>query len=432
MSPLASDVKDAVVDAAGNAVPGGMPAGRWSGLSGAVRDLIYAKVAERLMEVDNGTVSAALLDALADGRLERDEIKGALLTAAAERAGGTEVAALLREALEAGPLNRQTAIRVIVAWGQSRIQDEALRSLFTELAGLVGTGSGSNAGEILDRVLRPSGIDAAVVGRVLGAVGDRRLDASEIVFLLTTLAAAAGGTASLAGAGSPLAKAEAVLQAGLPKGAEALLRKIVEEDWLGVLSALLGTLEVGVGGSLLRQLLGGELRGKAVSKLTELLEKAGLDEAGTVANAIVDIATGARSLFAESEEAGSGLTRPAEIALFREVRQVFFMAQLATFGGPLVPTGPDARPHIFAAAAIRFRTPLHALIPEDTNEETKQLFCNTTTAFLDRRFGSRMSSLFQDPERPVLAFDLDDLRPEDTSTVRSVFEKLFLRLNQTA
>jgi hypothetical protein len=43
-----------------------------------------------------------------------------------------------------------------------------------------------------------------------------------------------------------------------------------------------------------------------------------------------------------------------------------------------------------------------------------------------------MSSLFQDPERPVLAFDLDDLRPEDTSTVRSVFEKLFLRLNQTA
>jgi len=432
VSPLASTVKDAVVDAAGNAVPGGMPAGRWSGLSEAVRGLIYAKVAERLMEVDNGTVSAALLDALADGGLEKNEIKGALLIAAAERAGGTEVAALLREALEAGPLNRQTAIRVIVAWGQSRIQDEALRSLFTELAGIVGTGSGLNAGEILDRVLRPSGIDAAVVGRVLGAVRDRRLDASEIVFLLTTLSAAAGGTASLASTGTPLAKAEAVLQAGLPKGAEALLRKIVEEDWLGVLSAQLGTLEVGVGGSLLKQLLGGELRGKAVSKLTELLEKAGLDEAGTVANAIVDIASGARSLFAEGEEADSGLRKPAEIALFREVRQVLYMAQLATFGGPIVPTEAMARPHIFAAAAIRFRTPLHDLVPADTTEAKKDLFCDTATRFLDRRFGSRMTSRFLDPPRPALAFDPRDLRPEDTSNVRSVFEKLFVRLKPVA
>ncbi|HWM94255.1 MAG TPA: hypothetical protein VN493_26100 [Thermoanaerobaculia bacterium] len=426
MSPLASDVKDAIVDAAGNAVPGGMPAGRWSGLSGAVRDLIYAKVAERLMEVDNGTVSSALLDALADGRLERDEIKGALLTAAAERAGGTEVAALLREALEAGPLNRQTAIRVIVAWGQSRIQDEALRSLFGELAGIVGSGSGLNAEEILDRVLRASTIDPAIAGRVLGAVRDGRLDASEIVFLLTALAAAAGGTASLAGAGSPLAKAEAVLQAGLPKGAEALLRKTLDEDWLGVLSAMLGSLEAGVGGSLLRRLLGGELRGRAVSKLTELLEKAGLDEAGTVADAIVDIASGARGLFAEGEDADSGLEKPAELALWREVRQAFYMAQLATFGGPLVPTGAMDRPHIFAAAAIRFLTPLHSLVPEDADDLTKRRYCNAVTASLDQQLRPRLEPTFA--ADGVLAVTPTDLRPDSSAVVGDVFEGLFLRL----
>jgi hypothetical protein len=397
-------------------------------------EVIAAVAAWARTQVDD-EVALSLLKTLEDGQLDAGKLKEALLAAAADLAGDSEVAAALRDALADGRLGRDEAVQVIVAWGQRQIRDETLRALFTALAGIVSTGSDRpRARDVLARVLQASGLDAGTVQAVLAAVEDGRLDPAELLLVLATWSAAAGGDlgglAGQIGGGDPLAAAEALLQRGLPQDAQTLLQKVLAEDWLGVLSAVLGTLELGLGGRLLRQLVGGRFRDQALRELTRLLEKTGLEQSGTIASVILDIAVGVRSLFAEGEEADSGLKKPADIALFREVRQVLFMAQLATFGGPLVPTGAQDRPHLFAAASIRFRTPIHDLVPEDTGEDTKKLFCNTVTAFLDRHFGARMRRRFL--EEPVLAIDLNDLRPEDPSTVRAVFVKVQMRLAPSA
>jgi hypothetical protein len=418
--------------------------GKLSLLAGALEDgrlsreeVVAAAAAWARGQVDD-EAALALLAVLEDGRLEEGELKSGLLAAAAELAGDSEVAAALSAALADGTLGRAEAIGVLVAWGQRQIRDETLRSVFTALAAIGATGGDRQAVEaVLLRVLQESGVGDNVVEALLAGVRDGRLDAAEILLILTTWAAAAGSRepaelaelASRAGAGDPLAVAEALLRGGLPPQSEELLRRLLAEDWLGVLSALLGTLELGLAGRLLRGLAGGRFRDAAVRELTQLLERAGLEQAGVVADAIVDIATGARSLFAEGEEADSGLTNPVEIALWREIRQVLFMAQLATFGGALVPTGAQDRPHIFAAAAIRFRTKLAELVPDGTDEEAKKLFCNTVTAFLDRQFGSRMRRRFQD--EPVLAIDLNDIRP-DGNSARIVFVKVRRRLGAAA
>lgn len=499
MSQLASDVRLAVLDAAAK-VPGASLGANWRGLAAAIRARISAEIAERLVQRDKGTVSAALQAALQDGGIGRDdwkpvllawasdrvkdseklsflaggledgklsreevvaavaawartqvddevalsllktledgqladgELKGALLAAAAELAGDSEVAEALRAALTDGRLGRDEAVSVVLSWGRRQIRDETLRGLFSAMEGILRGGTDRpRAQEILGRVLRAGGLDDGTVQAVLTAVTDGSLDAAELLLILSTWSVAAGGgdvsqiTAQL-NPEDPLASAEVVLQGGLPQGAQGLVRKVLDGDWLGVLSAILGTLELGLGGRLLRTLLGGRFREQAVRELTKLLERAGLEQAGTVANAVVDIATGARSLFAEGEEADSGLDSPAEIALWREIRQVLYMARLATFGGPLVPTGPQDRPHIFAAAAIRFRTPLSALVPQGADDEARKRFCDTVTAFLDRQFGSRMKRRFQD--EPVLAIDLTDLRP-DGNSCRIVFIKVRRRI----
>lgn len=387
-------------------------------------EVLAAVTAWARTQVDD-EAALTLLRTLEDGQLGDGELRAALLAAAAELAGDSEVAEALRSALADGQVGRADAVAVIVAWGRRQIQDESLRALFTTFAEMV-TGGGAprqRAEEALARVLQGTGVDAAAV---LAVVRDGRLDAAELLLILATWSSAAGhreveDLAALVRQlpqNDPVAAAEALLQAGLPPGAPALFEKLLAGDWTGVLSVLLGTLELGLAGRLLRGLAGGRLRDVALRELTGLLERAGLAQPGTVAKAILDIVTGTRSLFAEGEEADSGLRNPLELAIWREIRQAIYMAQLATFGGALVPTGAQARPHIFQAAAIRFRTPLNQLVPDDATEDQKKEFCNTLTAFLDRQLGDRMGrDLFLAPPRPALVITVTSLTPQQNGQI---------------
>lgn len=504
MGQLRTSVRLAIIDAVAK-VPGAALDGNWPGVSGTLRDRIYAAVAERLLQRDRGTVATALttaledgsiardewkqillgwageriqdsdklsflakgledgkltreeviaavtawartqvddeaalalLGTLEDGRLEGGELKGALLAAAAELAGDSEVAQALRSGLADDSLSRGDVVAVVVVWGKRQIRDETLRSLFTALAGIAAGGTKEAAAqEVLARVLQGTGVDAEAV---LAAVRDGRLNATQILLILATWSAAAGHLelADLArllgedGAGDPLAAAEALLQGGLPNGAQALFDKLLAGDWVGVLSVLLGTLELGLGGRLLRGLAGGRLREVALKKLTELLEKAGLQQAGAVAGAILDIVSGARTLFAEGEDADAGFRSPLELTIWREIRQVLYMAQLATFGGALVPSGAQDRPHIFQAAAIRFRTPLPQLVPADASEAQKQEYCNVVTAFLDEQLGDRMGKeRFLAPPHPSLAITVTSLTPSpNAGTASSIFAEVRSRI----
>jgi len=383
------------------------------------REEVIAAVAAWARSQVDDEAALALLRKLEDGRLEGGELQGALLAAAAELAGDSEVAQTLRTALADNRLSREEAIAVIVAWGKRQIPDEVLRTLFAALAGIATGGTNEAAArEVLARVLQGTGVNAEAV---LAAVQEGRLSAGGILLLLSTWSVAAGHSelselsrllAETGQGGDPLAAAEALLQAGLPEGAQTLFDKLLAGDWVGVLSVLLGTLELGLGGRLLRGLAGGRLRDAALKKLTELLQKAGLQQAGSVAGAILDIVAGTRSLFAEGEATDSGLKNPKDLALWREIRQVLYMAQLATFGGAIVPSGAQDRPHIFQAAAIRFRTPLPQLVPADAGEDKKKEFANVVTAFLDHQLGERMGKdRFLAPPRKALVITVTSLTP---------------------
>jgi hypothetical protein len=392
------------------------------------REEVIAAVAAWAQTRTGDAAPTTLLQTLRDGTLTPDELLGALTRTAGALGADSEVAGALGKALADGRVTRDEALGVLAAWVRRQSPEPALEPVFAALA---------------DGATQET-LDPERASALLGAVAERLevtadevagIDAGGAVVALAAWAAAsdedarraAAAAAAMAAQEDPLAVLEAWLPDALPAEARALLRSLGKDDWLAVVSAVLGTLETGLGARLLQIAAGGRLRDLAETKLTDLLERAGLEHAGTVAEALLDVVTGARSLFAESAE--PGLTDPAEIALWREIRSVIYIAQLATFGGQIVATEAQARPHVFQAAAIRYDSRLDSLVPKKaTKTQTKEL-CNLLTAFLDEHFGPRMRRRFG--EDGILALAVEDLAPAQGAPApptKGLFRKIKRRL----
>jgi hypothetical protein len=216
--------------------------------------------------------------------------------------------------------------------------------------------------------------------------------------------AAAAGDAELAeiiGKFDPKRPEQALiawLSGQVPEQVGKVLEAISQEKWIALVGLIIGNLIPGLDADLITSLASGTLREEAIKRLTDYLKQQGADHAGDIATAVMDMVTGARSLFAEGpeEDAAAFLNTPQRVALWRECREVIYMTQLACSGEAIVSGDPQARPHVFRAAAIRFTTPLDKIVPAKADQKYREVLCNTLTAFLDVHFGKRMRSFNSD------------------------------------
>jgi hypothetical protein len=233
------------------------------------REEVIAAVAAWAQTRTGDAAPTTLLQTLRDGTLTPDELLGALTRTAGALGADSEVAGALGQALADGRVTRDETLGVLAAWVRRQSPEPALEPVFAALA---------------DGATQET-LDPERASALLGAVAERLevtadevagIDAGGAVVALAAWAAAsdedarraAAAAAAMAAQEDPLAVLEAWLPDALPAEARALLRSLGKDDWLAVVSAVLGTLETGLGARLLQIAAGGRLRDLAETKLS--------------------------------------------------------------------------------------------------------------------------------------------------------------------
>ncbi len=399
MQGLDKQLVDALRAAVEQAVQGPWN-GNWQALQGDLKTKAYQATVETLVGKDKQTLSSAILKALNDDTISRDEWRSVAVAWATGQTANPLARDLLG-ALDDGELTREELVQIAVKWAQGRTSSQPVRDL---LAGVSAGGFDQAAAwnALRSYLNERSSLPAEVVAAVIDAVeGPDEISVQDVLAVLAAWAAAAGDAdfgeiIKKLGTDDPGKAVIAWINGRLPVDLEAVLRAVGKQDWLGLGALILGWLEPGLAADLVTSLAQGKLREEAVTQLSKYLAAHGAEHAGDIATAIVDLVTGARSLFAEGPEgdAPAVLDTPARVALWRECREVIYLTQLECSGGAIVSGDPQACPHVFRAAAIRFTTPLHGLVPQGSTLEHRERFCGILTAYLDAHFGRRMRAAF--------------------------------------
>ncbi len=402
-------------------------------LGADAKQQVYKAVATALLGNDHPTVAAALLDALQDDTITPLEWSSILKAWAGEFVGFNPIAADLLQAFDDNKLSKEEAIGILIKWVKSEIKDPATVAV---IDGVTTFFHVPDAPEALARYLANAGLPDAIAQGIPQAIATGKITAQQ-VFQMLAAWVATSGEEDLARilAQLPDADPETIILAAigdrLPSDVKTILEKLLESDWSGLLATVLGALDLGLGQKVLANVAARKYRDAAIDEIIALLTEAGVQEehAGPLVDAVISLVAGTRSLFASRPEADAPfLKTPAMIALWREIRSVIYMAQLARKGGELIPTQPQAQPHIFMAAMIRFNTPLHLLVPPNASKEKRDEFRATLTTFLDVYFGKRMTHRFEDEHPPVSVIADAELLSASNATCKFIYVKVDNRL----
>lgn len=382
--------------------------GDFAALSDATKQQIYSAIATALLGNDHASIATALLDALRnDGTIRWVDI---LRGWASELAGSDPLKQDILKALADGTLSQEEIASILIKWVKNKIPDPTIVAAIDGIATIYNIPGAQQS--LQDYLLHAGFPDPTTVTNILKSIADGQITPRQVLQVLAAWAAASGQEDFArilalpelqSSTATPEQRILAVIGQRLPSHVQDILKKLLDDDWSGLLATVLGSLDLGLGSKALADIESGNYRQLVIDRLARLLKDAGVKEEQTVPllDALIDLATGARSLFALPEDQTLNLS-PTELALWQEIRSVIYIAQLACKAGDLVPTDPQAQPNIFIAANIRFTTPLHDLVPSDANGQVRDEFRATLTRFVDVYFGDRMNDRFQDTNSSVV------------------------------
>ncbi|MCC5613238.1 hypothetical protein LC612_42820, partial [Nostoc sp. CHAB 5834] len=346
---------------------------RWKDLTENLKEKIYAQAIKKLLGSDETTVAQALLIALQDDEIKSKEWRDILTAWANAHVGQDEVAQDLIVVLNDAKITTVEAVRVGVKWAKRQVNDRTVQAL---LDGISATGFDEAAAwDALKVFLKNAGIPTDISDGLINAVEvDRKIGKKELFQLLAAFAATAKQEELVQFINRlqnepPQTVVIAFLNSRLPQEVNGLLEKIIALDWPALISFILGLAKIELGAEVIGKLLEGKVQNFVVKLMTDFLAKQGVGHAGDVASTIVDLVTGARSLFATGPEPDApALTSPARIVLWQEIRETIYLCQLFLNEGSVVSTDPMAPPHVFQSAKIRFGTPAHKLVGAKNDE----------------------------------------------------------------
>lgn len=411
--------------------------GKWSQIRISLRPKVYEELVKKLLRDDAQTIKLALIRALDDNKITMDEWRKIGLNWVRSHTTDPFAKDVLAS-LNDGKITKNEAVAIAVKWAQSSTDNADIKNLL----GLI-KGNGfdvDGAKKLLIKYLQGSGL-AGIATAVENALTTGKVTSRD-VFLMLASWAAISGEEGLADILEQLKNAppEEVILGWLANRIGAAINKpaadvtaffdlvrqegelVEQQDWLGAISLLMGTVHFEFGKDLLDALRDGKFKEFIIKEMASLLQGFAGNEAQSLAASIVGIITGTQSLFATAPEsdAASVLTSAVALERWRSIREVLYLARLAVFSETsVVSTDPQGRPNVFAAAAIRFVTPLHELLPAGTKQEKKEDYADTVTRFLDVQFAGRMR-----PFNDVSAMETDDLSPDSTVPCSMLYFKV--------
>lgn len=390
-------------------VLGGVISGQsWSQIHANVnlRGQIYEIIVGELLSTDPSTIGRSLLDVVSDGSVTSEELREIVQSWALAQAGGDQVLKDLIQALSDDKLTAQEVAAVSLTWAKRQATEPRVKAFLS----VVVTGSGglsvdpAKAKELLIAYLGDrSGLPASVTKPIADAVKAGTFKAEQFFAIVAGWATASGEDRladllrALSEQGQSTGDALLVLASWLsdvPKDdLQQVLELIAQKKFTHLAALIVGSLGDGLGISLLRQVLEGKFEEAAEKALGEFLKKAGVNEFDDLAKALVDLATGARSLFArpETETLPFG-NNAAAVAVWHETQEVMYFAQLFVGDaiGGIVSTDPQAVPHLIRASALKFNTPLSNLVADPSKKPQREEVVDTLTLMLDRHFRGRI------------------------------------------
>jgi len=385
MAELATRIKDVVrrVDGIGD-----IEVDSWNGLDDRTKQSVYRAVAEDLVDRDPKTVAAYLASPEWADQLSSETARDVLR----EWCDRAYLGDLKRDLERDGGPSKGAVLKAIDACGG--------KAPNAEVRGLLGAVWSPEIDAPIDKSkllawLGDAGVDGEFVAALDSALGDGDLTTNEVLGVVASWLAGADADRlmELIGAVGDMGPAEVlrrVVLDMLPEQLAALVKKMLNDDWLGLAAEVLGVFELDLAKDLLQALReGGEtLRGFAIKQVTKLLDDRGVGEPGVIARANVEIIKGVRSFFASVPEVGSPLSRPPDTLLWREIKTVLYYVHrsLALPSASVVSPGAQGRPNVLTWGAIRWETPLKKLVPKGKD----RLFCNYLTRYVDVCFRGRM------------------------------------------
>ena len=370
------------------------------------RSEVLATVSGWAQKRVNDETLLGVIKALEDGSLSGAEVRAVLVAAAGRLGVDSGIAGAFYTALEDGNLTGAESLDVIVAWARRQVKNPAAQALLDAFDS--GNFDAVRAKAAFFEYLDTSGLKKDLADAIKAALDSDGSRTQKLLLLLAGWAGAAGERSLAELLKRPELSAEpekaviAWLSGRLPEEIAAVFEKIRQNDWLGLATLILGTLDLGLSAELLKNLAAGEIRQAVQTELERLLSKAGVFQAGDVAKAVIELATGARSLFAEGAESDAPELSEQDVALWREIRGVIYIAQLFLNGGKIVSISATGDLHVFQAAKIRYTSPLNELLPKNPTKKERESFCSLLTKTLDAHFRGRFPRLYDEDGAQVL------------------------------
>jgi len=148
-----------------------------------------------------------------------------------------------------------------------------------------------------------------------------------------------------------------------------LIQALVDKNYVTAAKVVLKKLGVAtIEDAVIKQILDGKYAEVAQDFLAKALKReiTGINEeqAAGLADAIIKIVSGKLELIPAKSEQESLQLNNWQYDIWIRIRKVLYAAKMALNRGAIVPSDPMAQPHVFAAASIRFDTPVNSLAPK--------------------------------------------------------------------
>jgi len=432
MGNMPTELEDALKTELGKVLSGTTPA-TWGSIGADLKPRIVNAIATAMAGRDRPTVASAIASALSDNMITPSDWRKVLAAWVASTDPADPIVQDIMTAVSDGPITKDEAVGIALKWAENQVaHNQVLHSLLDNIR-TIGFNA-TAAKKTLDDYLSVAGLPAGVVTSIENAINSGTLTAQDILQIVAAWAAVSAPS-DLQSALTLLSQnatptldqvVAAWLGSKTPTEVLAIFTAIRNGNWTGLLTSVLGLVNLGLSQTVLTNLATGKFREAAISELADILTKLKVDNATDFSQAIVNLVTSAQTLFADSSVPSDALLQSAgDISLWIEIRGVIYMTQLFIKGGSIVPTSPQAQPHVFEAASITMGTLLTQIVPSNSTTSTLESFCATLTAFLDVHFEGRIRSFASDN---VSVLDVSEVSSGSTSHCRVIFADVAERI----
>lgn len=375
----------------------------WPPTSQDVLDKAHEQVAAWLAG-DNAAIKKAITDALSDNKLTEKELTGILTLVAQGWANdkflGNDFVLRLLASLSDGTLSAGEIADVAAELVTRKISNDTLKQLIKSVSdGHLSRDEVESA--LLDWVKRngPAGLDAKLK-TVLDSPDPVNLR-SVIMLAVSFLITEGKITNPISSIDKQIKGVVDALQNYAGADMVKLIQALVDKDYLAAAKTVLAKLGVTIEDAVIQQILDGKFADVAQGFLKGALEREITDitdeQAAGLADAIIKIISGKMELIPAKNEQGALQLDDWQYGIWIEVRKVLYAVKMAIGGGPIVPSDAMAQPHVFAAAAIGFGTPVKSLAPEARWQELLDML----QAFTYIEFKAKPGGAQYKVERPI-------------------------------